>query len=185
MEGREASGEPSGPWLVRRVGELERGRASGLAPGKRQQASAVQSLRRASSERGGGGLVGRGPSWRSAGSLEGLVWMGAGGVGTGILSRWWRKRDRRIPAESATVAVGVDVEGRAARDRRREECGLNMDPEPAKAYVTKATENARASINSTRSRTILSRSGFVQHNGCRRRLVWHLSCHRRFPLAVG
>ena len=43
------------------------------------------------------------------------------------------------------MAVGVDVEGRAARDRRREECGLNMDPEPAKAYVTKATENVRAS----------------------------------------
>ncbi len=67
---RGASTEPRGPGLVRRGGELERGRASGLAPGRRQQASAFQGLRRAGSERGGGGLVGRGPNGRSAGWLE-------------------------------------------------------------------------------------------------------------------
>jgi len=39
--------------------------------GKRQQASAFQGLRRAGSERGRGGLVGRGPSGRLAGWLEG------------------------------------------------------------------------------------------------------------------
>jgi hypothetical protein len=59
-----------------------------------------------------------------------------------------------------------------------------MDPEPAKSEAIKSTENARASINSTRSRTILSRSGFVQRNGCGRRLGGYLSYQQRLPLFV-
>ncbi len=34
------------------------------------------------------------------------------------------------------------------------------------------------------AREALERSELVQQNGCMQRLVWHLSCHRRFPLAV-
>ena len=120
MEGG-ASTEPRGPGLVRRGGELELGRASRLAP---------ESGSRRPHSKAFGGLVRRGAAvglWgecragdRRAG-WRGLVRMRDGGVGTGFVSRWWRKRDRGISAESGTEAVGVEVEGRAARNRRREE----------------------------------------------------------------
>jgi hypothetical protein len=63
-------------------GELERCRASGLVPGKRWRASAVQGFRLAVSG----------------------------------------------------VRLCADLQG-ALRNRRREECGLNMDPEPAKVQA--------------------------------------------------
>ena len=75
--------------------------------------------------------------------------------------------------KSVTEVVGVEIEGPAARNRRRAEWELNMDPEPAKSGVIKATENARSSINARRSRATLSRSGFVRQTGCRQRVGWH------------
>jgi hypothetical protein len=61
---------------------------------------------------------------------------------------------------------------------------LNIDPEPAKSEAIKATENARASINSTRPRATLPRSGFVQQHRCRQRLEGSLSRQKRLALAV-
>lgn len=77
-------------------------------------------------------------------------------------------------ADSAIKAAGVGDEGTAARNRGRAERELNMDQEPAKTGVIKATENARVSSNARRSRATLSRSGFVRQNGCRQRLGRHL-----------
>jgi hypothetical protein len=45
----------------------------------------------------------------------------------------------------------------------------------------KAIENAHASINSTRLRATLPRSGFVQQNGCWQRIEGYVSFQRRLP----
>jgi hypothetical protein len=48
-----------------------------------------------------------------------------------------------------------------------------------------ATENAHASIDSTRWRTILSRTGFVQQVGRRPRIDGYVLFHRRLPAPAG
>ncbi len=58
---------------------------------------------------------------------------------------------------------------------------MNRDRDPAKSEAIEVTENAHASINSTRSRTILSRSGFVQQGaGTNRRGVSVAHAFRSF-----
>jgi hypothetical protein len=135
-----ASTEPRGPGLVRRGGELELGRASRLAPGKRQQASAFQGLRLAGSERGRGGLVGRGPSGRSAGWLE----------GAGSDEGWWGR--------DGEWCRGVRLCGGARMERtRRTRQALQSRPPRASA----PTEPIGRTIQTPIGRTSV-RSGSVQ-----------------------
>jgi hypothetical protein len=135
-----AGAEPRDPGLGRRAG--------------RRTPCARESCDCSQQSRAFGCLVGGDDGLLGGASAEPGQWAGSG-------KRQRASAFQGLRRAGSGVWLCAGLQG-ALRNRRREECGLNIDPEPAKVQAIKVDESAHASINSTRSGTTLSRSGFVQ-----------------------
>jgi hypothetical protein len=107
-----------------------------------------------------------------------------------------------IAALSGQSMNGISIMTRSSARSKTGKAGRGKNPNPKEKNffedpeAVKREANAYGPIVTSRESGELFTASIIytslehanddeaEQNGCRQRLIWHLSCHRRFPLAV-